>query len=83
MGKTVRLTESDLNRIVRRTISEMDFSLEKEESSGGADMVQSYMQSIADMSPEKQLEEVDEMMFQLKMYKTNLLSLGKGHPNAR
>jgi len=41
------------------------------------------MQSIADMRPEKQLEAIEDMMFQLKMYKTNLMSMGKGNPNAR
>ena len=103
MKKTVRLTERDLSRIVRRTIMEMDgdmdmgmdsdrvngmspqMDMEVEETDGidASSVIENFMQSIADMRPEKQLEAIEDMMFQLKMYKTNLMSMGKGNPNAR
>lgn len=103
MRKTVRLTERDLSRIVRRTIFEMegdmDMGMDSNRVNGlsrqtdmevgetdGVDassVIEDFMQSIADMRPEKQLKAIEDMMFQLKMYKTNLMSMGKGNPNAR
>lgn len=103
MRKTVRLTERDLSRIVRRTIFEMEgdmdmgmdsnrvnglsrqTDMEVEETDGvdASSVIEDFMQSIADMRPEKQLKAIEDMMFQLKMYKTNLMSMGKGNPNAR
>jgi len=99
MKKIVRLTESDLNRIVKRTIIEMDMDMDSEiinglrpqmdmevgetDSLDASSIIEDFMQSIADMRPEKQLEAIEDMMFQLKMYKTNLGFAGKGNPNAR
>jgi hypothetical protein len=101
MKKTVRLTERDLSRIVRRTILEMDMEMGMDsgringmtpqmdmevgetDSLDASSVIEDFMQSIADMRPEKQLEAIEDMMFQLKMYKTNLMSMGKGNPNAR
>ena len=101
MKKIVRLTESDLNRIVRRAIMEMDMEMdmgsetingltpqmgmevEETDSMDSSSVIENFMQSIADMRPEKQLEAIEDMMFQLKMYKTNLGFAGKGNPNAR
>ena len=97
MKKIVRLTESDLNRIVRRAIMEMDMGsetingltpqmgmgVEETDSVDSSSVIEDFMQSIADMRPEKQLEAIEDMMFQLKMYKTNLGFAGKGNPNAR
>ena len=34
-------------------------------------------------SPNLTCELLEDMMYQLKMYKTNLMSMGKGNPNAR
>ena len=96
MRKTVRLTERDLSRIVRRTIFEMEgdmdmgmdsnrvnglsrqTDMEVEETDGvdASSVIEDFMQSIADMRPEKQLKAIEDMMFQLKMYKTNLMSMG-------
>ena len=88
MKKIVRLTESDLNRIVKRTIIEMDMNMDSETINGlspqmdmevgetdsvdASSVIEDFMQSIADMRPEKQLDAIEDMMFQLKMYKTNL-----------
>ncbi len=101
MKKIVRLTESDLSRIVKRTIMEMDMDMdmdsetinglkrqmdmevEETDSVDASSVIEDFMQSIADMRPEKQLEAIEDMMFQLKMYKTNLGFAGKGNPNAR
>ena len=88
MKKTVRLTERDLSRIVRRTIMEMDgdmdmgmdsdrvngmspqMDMEVEETDGvdASSVIENFMQSIADMRPEKQLEAIEDMMFQLKIF---------------
>lgn len=98
MRKTVRLTERDLSRIVRRTIMEMDGDMDMDmgmdsdrvnglsrqtdmevgETDGvdASSVIEDFMQSIADMRPEKQLKAIEDMMFQLKMYKTNLMSMG-------
>ena len=87
MKKIVRLTESDLTRLVKRTILEMEMGAEMEvgetDSMDASSVIEDFMQSIADMRPEKQLEAIEDMMFQLKMYKTNLGFTGKGNPNAR
>ena len=87
MKKIVRLTESDLTRLVKRTILEMEMGAEMEvgetHSMDASSVIEDFMQSIADMRPEKQLEAIEDMMFQLKMYKTNLGFAGKGNPNAR
>jgi len=87
MKKIVRLTESDLTRLVKRTILEMQMGAEMEvgetDSMDASSVIEDFMQSIADMRPEKQLEAIEDMMFQLKMYKTNLGFAGKGNPNAR
>jgi hypothetical protein len=99
MKKIVRLTESDLNRIVKRTIIEMDMDMDLETINGlrpqmdmevgetdimdASSVIEDFMQSIADMRPEKQLAAIEDMMSQLKIYKTNLGFAGKGNPNAR
>ena len=87
MKKIVRLTESDLNRIVKRTILEMEMNTEMEmggtDSVNASSIIEDFMQSIAHMRPEKQLKAIEDMMFQLKIYKTNLGFAGKGNPNAR
>jgi hypothetical protein len=85
MKKIVRLTESDLNRIVKRTIIEMDMDMEVGETDimDASSVIEDFMQSIADMRPEKQLAAIEDMMSQLKIYKTNLGFAGKGNPNAR
>jgi hypothetical protein len=87
MGKKiVKLTESDLNRLIKRTIMEMDdemVSSETDHVSKGSEVIQSFMRSIADLKPYKQVDAIDEMISQLKIYKTNLTFGGAGNPNAR
>jgi hypothetical protein len=62
---------------------QMDMEVEETDGVDASSVIENFMQSIADMRPEKQLEAIEDMMFQLKMYKTNLGFAGKGNPNAR
>jgi hypothetical protein len=81
MKKIVRLTESDLNRIVRRTINEMDMGNEETESVDTDAVVDNFMKSIAHMSHEKQLELVNDMMFQFYFLHSNMMKSFKYKDN--
>jgi hypothetical protein len=81
MKKIVRLTESDLNRIVRRTINEMDMGNEETESVDTDAVLDNFMKSIAHMSHEKQLELVNDMMFQFHFLHADMMKRFKYKDN--
>lgn len=76
MKRIVKLTESDLTRIVRRVIKENKTISEMEELNSTTQLaknnIEKFMMEIAGESPEKQMEAIQEMMFQLKIYAKNL-----------
>jgi hypothetical protein len=64
MKKIVRLTESDLTRLVKRTILEMEMDteiemeVERDPIKDVKSAIESYMQSIANKDPQYQREKI-------------------------
>jgi histone H3/H4 len=76
MKKTVRLTESDLSRIVKRAILEMEVERDPIEDVKSA--IESYMQSIANKDPQYQREKIMELInVDLKPYLASLEGMRK------
>jgi histone H3/H4 len=76
MKKIVRLTESDLSRIVKRTILEMEVERDPIEDVKSA--IESYMQSIANKDPQYQREKIMELInVDLKPYLASLEGMRK------
>jgi hypothetical protein len=68
MGKIIRLTESDLTRIVKRTIKEMEEEKEKEKIYIDFELVPRLQKYRAKNEPEK---DRDEFMDEIKTYFKN------------
>lgn len=78
MKKIVRLTESDLNRIVKRTILEMEMEVERDPIEDVKSAIESYMQSIANKDPQYQREKIMELInVDLKPYLASLEGMRK------
>jgi anaerobic ribonucleoside-triphosphate reductase len=84
MKKIVRLTESDLNRIVKRTIIEMEMDteiemeVERDPIKDVKSAIESYMQSIANKDPQYQREKIMELInVDLKPYLASLEGMRK------
>jgi hypothetical protein len=76
MKKIVRLTESDLTRLVKRTILEMEVERDPIEDVKSA--IESYMQSIANKDPQYQREKIMELInVDLKPYLASLEGMRK------
>jgi len=76
MKKIVRLTESDLSRIVKRAILEMEVERDPIEDVKSA--IESYMQSIANKDPQYQREKIMELItVDLKPYLASLEGMRK------
>ena len=78
MKKIVRLTESDLSRIVKRTILEMEMEVERDPIEDVKSAIESYMQSIANEDPQYQREKIMELInVDLKPYLASLEGMRK------
>jgi hypothetical protein len=84
MKKIVRLTESDLSRIVKRTILEMEMNtdmemeVERDPIEDVKSAIESYMQSIANKDPQYQREKIMELInVDLKPYLASLEGMRK------
>ena len=82
MKKIVRLTESDLTRLVKRTILEMemgtDMEVERDPIEDVKSAIESYMQSIANEDPQYQREKIMELInVDLKPYLASLEGMRK------
>jgi len=78
MKKIVRLTESDLSRIVKRTILEMEMEVERDPIEDVKSAIESYMQSIANKDPQYQREKIMELInVDLKPYLASLEGMRK------
>ena len=76
MKKTVRLTERDLTRIVKRAILEMEVERDPIEDVKSA--IESYMQSIANKDPQYQREKIMELInVDLRPYLASLEGMRK------
>jgi hypothetical protein len=84
MKKIVRLTESDLTRLVKRTILEMEMGtdmemeVERDPIEDVKSAIESYMQSIANEDPQYQREKIMELInVDLKPYLASLEGMRK------
>ena len=78
MKKIVRLTESDLTRLVKRTILEMEMEVERDPIEDVKSAIESYMQSIANEDPQYQREKIMELInVDLKPYLASLEGMRK------
>jgi hypothetical protein len=78
MKKIVRLTESDLTRLVKRTILEMEMEVERDPIEDVKSAIESYMQSIANKDPQYQREKIMELInVDLKPYLASLEGMRK------
>jgi hypothetical protein len=84
MKKIVRLTESDLTRLVKRTILEMEMNtdmemeVERDPIEDVKSAIESYMQSIANKDPQYQREKIMELInVDLKPYLASLEGMRK------
>jgi hypothetical protein len=82
MKKIIRLTESDLTRLVKRTILEMemgtDMEVERDPIEDVKSAIESYMQSIANEDPQYQREKIMELInVDLKPYLASLEGMRK------
>ena len=82
MRKTVRLTESDLTRLVKRIIKEneedMEMEVERDPIEDVKSAIESYMQSIANEDPQYQREKIMELInVDLRPYLASLEGMKK------
>ena len=78
MKKIVRLTESDLTRLVKRTILEMEMEVERDPIKDVKSAIESYMQSIANKDPQYQKEKIMELInVDLRPYLASLEGMRK------
>jgi hypothetical protein len=82
MRKTVRLTESDLTRLVKRIIKEneedMEMEVERDPIEDVKSAIESYMQSIANEDPQYQREKIMELInVDLRPYLASLEGMRK------
>jgi hypothetical protein len=78
MKKIVRLTESDLTRLVKRTILEMEMEVERDPIEDVKSAIESYMQSIANKDPQYQREKIMELInVDLRPYLASLEGMRK------